>query len=47
MGGRLECLAKTEKAGFLSSFEMFSALRSGLAGEVRAGSDFKASATVF
>jgi hypothetical protein len=40
-------VAITEKAGFLASFEMFSALRAGLAGEVRAGSDFKASATVF
>jgi hypothetical protein len=36
-----------KKAGFLASFEMFSALRAGLAGEVRAGSDFKASAAVF
>jgi hypothetical protein len=29
-----------KKAGFLASFEMFSALRASLAGEVRAGSDF-------
>jgi hypothetical protein len=27
MGGRLECLAKTEKAGFLASFDLFIALR--------------------
>jgi hypothetical protein len=36
-----------KKAGFLASFEMFSALRAGLAGEVRAGRDFKARAAVF
>jgi hypothetical protein len=36
-----------KKAGFLVSFEMFIALRAGLAGEVRARSDSKASAAVF
>jgi hypothetical protein len=36
-----------KKAGFLASFEIFSALRAGLAGEVRAGSDFKARGGVF
>jgi hypothetical protein len=36
-----------KKAGFLASFEMFSALRAVLAGEVRARSDFKARGAVF
>jgi hypothetical protein len=47
MAGRWKSWLLQKKAGFLASFEMFSALRAGLAGEVRAESDFKARAAVF
>jgi hypothetical protein len=47
MAGRWKSWLLQKKAGFLASFEMFSALRAGLAGEVRAGSDFEARAAVF
>jgi hypothetical protein len=47
MAGRWKSWLIQKKAGFLASFEMFSALRAGLAGEVRAGSDFKARGAVF
>jgi hypothetical protein len=47
MAGRWKSWLLQKKAGFLASFEMFSALRAGLAGEVRARSDFKARAAVF
>ena len=40
-------MATTEKAGILESFDLFIALRTGLAGEVIAGSDFGACGAVF
>jgi hypothetical protein len=47
MAGRWKSWLLQKKAGFLASFEMFIALRAGLAGEVRSGSDFKARDAVF
>jgi hypothetical protein len=47
MAGSWKSWLLQKKAGFLASFEMFSALRAGLAGEVRVESDFEARAAVF
>jgi hypothetical protein len=47
MAGRWKSLLLQKQSGFLASFEMFNALRAGLADEVRARSDFKARAAVF
>jgi hypothetical protein len=47
MSGRWKSWLLQKKAVILESFEMFIALRAGLAGEVGARSDFKARAAVF
>jgi hypothetical protein len=48
MAWALEKLATTpRKQDFLSSFELFNALRAGFSSEVRAGGDFESRATVF
>jgi hypothetical protein len=47
MAGRWKSWLLQKKAGFLASFEMFITPSAGLAGEVRARSDFKARGAVF